>query len=281
MQGRTGSALPSAIVAFAVAVSTVPLLTFGSVARAAEACLAAPNAPAPQGSHWYYRIERPSLRKCWHLVANDRKVQSDAAPTSPQPDLDEADEPASTPAAHAPAPQAERAPAPVIGNLVTRTVSNTDDTAQPALPPDPSAGTTPRAEMPSAPAGPAQTASDERAAPGAVEQPVVSASAAPAKAAATSPGGGPSLLLLLAALTILGVLAGAAFLVMAMMRRRADVLNRLAEADLLPLEAAPELSPAADAPTFAPLPPIILAPRTDDVDEALRRFARNFRRSAA
>jgi hypothetical protein len=110
----------------------------------------------------------------------------------------------------------------------------------------------------------------------------VQAAAAPDKAAASSPGGGsPTWLLLLAALAILGILACAAFLVMAMMRRRADVLNRLAEADTLPLEPAPELSPAADAPTFAPLPPMSLAPRTDDVDEALRRFARNFRRNAA
>jgi hypothetical protein len=287
MQGRTGSALPSAIAAFAVAVSIIPLLTFGGVARAADPCLAAPNAPGPQGSHWYYRVERPSLRKCWHLVANDRKVQSAAAaPTLPQPDLAEADESASMPAASTPAantpadrPQAEVAP-PVIRNLVTRNVSNADDTVQPA-PPDSSANTTPRTEIPNAPAAPAQTMSNERTAPPVTAPPVVSASAAPAKAAAISPGGGPTFGVLLATLAILGVLACAAFLVVAMMRRRADVLNRLAEADLLPLEAAPELSPAADAPTFAPLPPISLAPRTDDVDEALRRFARNFRRSAA
>lgn len=120
--------------------------------------------------------------------------------------------------------------------------------------------------------------SNERTAPPVAEQPVVQTAAAPDKAAASSPGGSPTWLLLLAAL---GVLACAAFLVMAMMRRRADVLNRFAEAGTLPLEPAPELSPAADAPTFAPLPPMTLAPRTDDVDEALRRFARNFRRNAA
>lgn len=288
MQERTGSALPSAIAAFAIAVSTVPVLTFGGVASAADPCLAAPNAAAPQGSHWFYRIERPSLRKCWHLVQKDQKIQSAAAtPTSPQPDLDEPDEPASAPAAIAPAasapadrPQAGLTPAPVIRNLVTRNVSNADDAAQPALPPDPSASTAPRAETPSAPVAPVQTMSNERTAPAAVEQPVVKAAAAPDKAA-SSPGGRPTWLLLLAALAVLGVLACAAFLVMAMMRRRADVLNRLAEADTLPLEAAPELSPAADAPTFAPLPPMTLAPRTDDVDEALRRFARDFRRSAA
>jgi hypothetical protein len=164
----------------------------------------------------------------------------------------------------------------VIRNLVTRNVSSTDDTALPA---DPSANTPPRTQIPRAPAVPEQTISNEQTAPAVVQQPV--AIAAPDKAAASNPGGGPGLLLLLAALVTLGFLACAVFLVTAMMRRRADVLNSLPEADTLPHESAPELSPAADAPTFAPLPPISLAPRTDDVDEALRRFARNFRRSAA
>jgi hypothetical protein len=278
-------------------------VTFGGAARA-ETCLAAPKAASPQGSRWYYRIERPSLRKCWHLVQKDQTVKSAAAPTAPQRDLDEADEPASAPAAKMPSanvpaastmslkapaasapaipPQAEVPPPPVtpiVKNLVTRNVSNTDDTAQP--PPDPSTSTMPRTDTPGAPAAPAQTMSNQRAAPPAAEPPAVQAAAAPEKASPASSGGGPSLFLLLAALAILGLLAGAAFLVTRIMRRRADVLNRLAEAEALPLEAAPELAPDADAPTFAPLPPMAVAPSTDDVDEALRRFARNFRRSAA
>ena len=35
----------------------------------AEDCHAAPNASAPQGQHWYYRIDRPDRRKCWYLHA--------------------------------------------------------------------------------------------------------------------------------------------------------------------------------------------------------------------
>jgi len=32
-------------------------------------CLAVPNTSAPQGQHWYYRIDRSSHRKCWYLHA--------------------------------------------------------------------------------------------------------------------------------------------------------------------------------------------------------------------
>jgi hypothetical protein len=35
----------------------------------ANDCVAAPNASAPQGQHWYYRIDRAHQRKCWYLHA--------------------------------------------------------------------------------------------------------------------------------------------------------------------------------------------------------------------
>lgn len=68
MPGR----LSSSIVRIAV-VAAVVLLT-GSVEmrtnRAyANDCVAAPSAAAPQGQHWYYRIERPNHRRCWYLHA--------------------------------------------------------------------------------------------------------------------------------------------------------------------------------------------------------------------
>lgn len=37
-------------------------------AHAAD-CLTAPNAPAPENSHWYYRTDRIQQRKCWYLGA--------------------------------------------------------------------------------------------------------------------------------------------------------------------------------------------------------------------
>ena len=35
-------------------------------APAADDCLAKPNGPSAKGSHWYYRVERPSGRHCWY-----------------------------------------------------------------------------------------------------------------------------------------------------------------------------------------------------------------------
>jgi hypothetical protein len=44
--------------------------------QAADECLAAPNAAAPAGSHWYYRLERPTQRKCWYIGEAGRAVHS-------------------------------------------------------------------------------------------------------------------------------------------------------------------------------------------------------------
>ena len=32
---------------------------------AADGCLSAPQGATPSGSHWYYRIDRVTKRKCW------------------------------------------------------------------------------------------------------------------------------------------------------------------------------------------------------------------------
>jgi hypothetical protein len=47
-----------------------------SPTRAADECLAAPNSPAPPGSHWYYRSERSTQHKCWYVRQEDRQDQS-------------------------------------------------------------------------------------------------------------------------------------------------------------------------------------------------------------
>jgi hypothetical protein len=39
----------------------------GRASRAAEDCISEPNAAAPEGSHWYYRVDRTTQQKCWHL----------------------------------------------------------------------------------------------------------------------------------------------------------------------------------------------------------------------
>jgi hypothetical protein len=58
-------------------------------ARAADECLEKPNAPSPQGSHWYYRTDRTSNRQCWYLGSERGKAgtlaREDTAPARPQP----------------------------------------------------------------------------------------------------------------------------------------------------------------------------------------------------
>jgi hypothetical protein len=38
-----------------------------SAPKAADDCLASPKGIAPQGQHWYYRVERGTKRQCWYL----------------------------------------------------------------------------------------------------------------------------------------------------------------------------------------------------------------------
>jgi hypothetical protein len=54
----------SAIVAIAC---VAPASAIG--AAPAQECLAGPKGQAPQGSHWFYRLDRATHRKCWYLGA--------------------------------------------------------------------------------------------------------------------------------------------------------------------------------------------------------------------
>jgi hypothetical protein len=73
-----------------------------STSRAEENCLPAPNARAPQGSHWYYRINPASQNKCWHLRAEGQ--------TDEQPIKQQKPEQAGTSAVVAPPPLPRPAP---------------------------------------------------------------------------------------------------------------------------------------------------------------------------
>jgi hypothetical protein len=76
----------SAIVASVVAIT---IFSFSS-ARAAGDCQTEPRSEAPQGQHWYYRIERGTKRHCWYLrEAGERPAQAEAAADAaapPRPD---------------------------------------------------------------------------------------------------------------------------------------------------------------------------------------------------
>jgi hypothetical protein len=69
---RTSSAIILAIVVVATAAAS-------RMARAGDDCLVAPNAGAPPGSHWYYRFDRVTHRKCWYVGPQGTKVRRAAA----------------------------------------------------------------------------------------------------------------------------------------------------------------------------------------------------------
>jgi hypothetical protein len=71
----------------------------------ADDCLAAPNSVAPQGSHWFYKLDPATKRKCWYVRAPGQTAQA-TRPKSPATSLH------ATPAPSGPTPAREAAPAP-------------------------------------------------------------------------------------------------------------------------------------------------------------------------
>jgi hypothetical protein len=76
-----------------------------NAADTASECLASPKGAAPQGQHWYYRLERGTKRQCWYLRAaggkepvKDGVKTSQGAPAVPE-----------TPRAATPRPETARA----------------------------------------------------------------------------------------------------------------------------------------------------------------------------
>lgn len=87
MQNRTAKFV-SAI--FASLLAGTPLTTVShSAVPAADDCLSKPKGHAPEGSHWYYRIDRASKRHCWYL-GEEREKLSRARPQDSAPIADPA-----------------------------------------------------------------------------------------------------------------------------------------------------------------------------------------------
>ena len=87
MQNRTAKFV-SAI--FASLLAGIPLTTVShSAVPAADDCLSKPKGQAPEGSHWYYHIDRASKRHCWYLGDQREKV-SRANPQNSAPIADPA-----------------------------------------------------------------------------------------------------------------------------------------------------------------------------------------------
>jgi hypothetical protein len=118
--------LTSASTMFAlVLIAASHVAAMGNV-RAGEECIAKPNAPAPQGQHWYYRTDRASNRQCWYLRPEDASVQKRATEATKQA----LSEPLRLTAAPAPAPA--RTQRPTAATAVTPVEP---DISAPATPP--------------------------------------------------------------------------------------------------------------------------------------------------
>jgi hypothetical protein len=78
MANRTTTFVSALFASFltCVALTTVA----GSSARAADDCITGPKGQAPQGSHWYYNLNRVTHRRCWHLGAEGLKIRQVASP---------------------------------------------------------------------------------------------------------------------------------------------------------------------------------------------------------
>jgi len=133
-------ARPFACVVLVVLMSGPNVAMPTNPARAAD-CRSAPNSPAPAGTHWYYRLDWETQRKCWYLRASDRRAHqattlativpttaSHAAPASsdPTPVADPRPRPPSPDDTTPLSPQAETSAlkaisAPVSGGTIDKT----------------------------------------------------------------------------------------------------------------------------------------------------------------
>jgi hypothetical protein len=78
MPNRTAKFVSAIIVSF---MAGAPFASMGAT-PATDNCLASPQKDAPQGGHWYYRIEHPSNRHCWYLRAEQAASSNASAPAS-------------------------------------------------------------------------------------------------------------------------------------------------------------------------------------------------------
>ena len=81
MSGQTSSLFGSISLVATLLVSAVGVGVPANAVRADD-CLAAPYSPAPPGSHWYYRLDWATQRKCWYTRAPGQPAQHVAAPAT-------------------------------------------------------------------------------------------------------------------------------------------------------------------------------------------------------
>jgi hypothetical protein len=79
-QNHSGPFTSFAFVLMIIVSGTTTTVPF-DLARASD-CLAAPNSPAPKGSHWHYHLNRETQQKCWHTRSSEKQPQRATAQTS-------------------------------------------------------------------------------------------------------------------------------------------------------------------------------------------------------
>lgn len=81
MPARIQRSIGSIAVVSALSVSIFGASLLAGGAAAAD-CLAEPNSAAPENSHWYYRTDKTTQRKCWYLRAGDNAAQQQVLRTA-------------------------------------------------------------------------------------------------------------------------------------------------------------------------------------------------------
>ncbi|WP_025035832.1 hypothetical protein [Bradyrhizobium sp. DOA9] len=196
--------------------------TPSSTANAAPDCLASPKDAAPQGQHWYYRLDRTTKRKCWYLRAAGDKESARTAQAAPAV--------SDQPTADAPAPQqtpVQDARAEYLTPRATAKPANVPMQAAPATPaqqsadqaadgnPQQPAGATPWPDVsttsapPAPPPAPAAVAAPAQPSAKASKSPSSVALAAADNSSTDKPTGPLPMLLLVigGALALAGILA--------------------------------------------------------------------------
>jgi hypothetical protein len=84
----------------------------------ADDCLSGPKDQTPQGSHWYYRIDRATKRQCWYLRAEGEKL-SKVSP--PNPSVSASSSASARPASPKSEPAVQRKTADARAELPQRT----------------------------------------------------------------------------------------------------------------------------------------------------------------
>jgi hypothetical protein len=76
--------MPRRTISFVSAIFVILLAAGTSSAQtslAAEGCATRPGSTAPQGQHWYYRLDRTVHRACWYLGPEGAKVAQSGRPS--------------------------------------------------------------------------------------------------------------------------------------------------------------------------------------------------------